>query len=54
MSETTINALVTILLVAFLVTVTAIIVVGGITLIWVMVTDLIDAIQEREEEETDA
>ena len=54
MSETTVNALVTVFEVALLVFLTAIVVIGGVTLIWVMVTDLIDAIREREEEETDA
>jgi hypothetical protein len=49
MSDTTINALVTIFMVALLVFITAIVVIGGVTLIWVMITDLIDAIREREE-----
>lgn len=51
MIETTINALVMIFMVAFLVTVTVIIVVGGVYLVWSMVTDFIDAIREREEAE---
>lgn len=54
MSDTTINALVMVLKTALLVSLTAIVVVGGVTLVWVMITDLIDAIREREEEETDA
>ena len=45
MSETTINALATIFMVAVFVSLTAIIVVGGVSLIWEMVTDLIDAIR---------
>ena len=54
MSETTVNALVMIFEVALLVFLTAIVVIGGVTLVWVMITDLIDAIREREEGETDA
>ena len=54
MSDITINALVMVLKVALLVSSTAIVVIGGVTLVWVMITDLIDAIREREEEETDA
>lgn len=51
MIKTTLTALVTIFVVEFLVTATVIIVVGGVTFIWEMVTDLMDAIREREEEE---
>lgn len=54
MSETTVNALVMVLKVALLVSLTAIVVIGGVTLVWIMITDLIDAIREREEGETDA
>lgn len=54
MSDITINALVMVLKVALLVSLTAIVVIGGVTLVWVMITGLIDAIREREEEETDA
>ena len=54
MSDTTINVLVMVLKVALLVSLTAIVVIGGVTLVWVIITDLIDAIREREEEETDA
>ena len=54
MSDTTINVLVMVLEVALLVSLTAIVVIGGVTLVWVIITDLIDAIREREEEETDA
>lgn len=53
MSETTINALVTVFEVALLVFLTAIVVIGGVTLVWVMIADLIDAIREREEGETE-
>ena len=52
MNETTINALVMIFETALLVFLTAIVVIGGVTLVWIMITDLIDAIREREEEET--
>ena len=51
MSETTVNALVMIFEVALLIFLTAIVVIGGVTLIWFLVTSLIDAIREREEEE---
>ena len=53
MNDTTINALVTIFMVVLLVFLTAIVVIGGVTLIWVMITDLIDAIREREDKETE-
>ena len=52
MSETTVNALVIIFEVALLIFLTAIVVIGGVTLVWIMITDLIDAIREREEGET--
>ena len=52
MSETTVNVFVTIMIVVFVVVVTALIVVGGVWIIWFLVTSLIDAIQEREEDET--
>ena len=51
MSETTVNALVMIFDVALFIFLTAIVVIGGVTLVWVMITYLIDAIREREEEE---
>ena len=51
MSETTVNALVMIFEVALLIFLTAIVVIGGVTLVWFMITVLIDAIREREEEE---
>lgn len=51
MNETTINVLVMIFEVALLVFLTAIVVIGGVTLVWIMITDLIDTIQKREEEE---
>ena len=54
MIETTLNVLVTILSIAFLVTATVNIVVGGAYLVWSMVTDFIDDIREREEEEGEA
>ena len=53
MNDTTINALVTIFMVVLLVFLTAIVVIGGVTLIWVMITALIDAIREREDKETE-
>lgn len=51
MSEITVNALVMVFEVALLVLCTAIVVIGGVTLVWIMVTYLIDAIREREEKE---
>lgn len=51
MSETAIDTMVVVFFVAMLAVITAIIVVGGVYLIWSMVTDLIDAIREREEKE---
>ena len=54
MSETAINALLTVFTVVLFAVITVIVVVGGVCLVWVMITDLIDAIREREEEETDA
>ena len=51
MSEIAVNTLVTIMIVAFVVVITALIVVGGVWIIWFLVTSLIDAIREREEEE---
>ena len=52
MSGTAISALAAIFMVVLLAVLTVVIVVGGGTLVWSMVTDLIDAIREREEEET--
>lgn len=51
MNETAIDTMVVVFFVAMLAVITAIIVVGGVTLVWAMVTDLIDAIREREEKE---
>lgn len=53
MSETAVNVLVTIMIVAFTVVTTVLIVVGGVLCIWFLVTFFIDAIREREEEGTE-
>ena len=51
MSETAINVLVAVLFIAILAIITVVIVVGGVYLVWVIVTDFMDAIREREEKE---
>lgn len=50
-SETVVDMLLTVFLTALLVAMTAVVVIGGATFIWIMVTDLIDAIRKREEKE---
>ena len=53
MSEMAINALSTVFMVTLFTVITVIIVVGGVYLVWSMVTDFIDAIREREEDKTE-